>query len=165
MEFFFVGLATMMAALVVAIGVALLRRGLRIRRAWHGGRTSEARCLRVLTSTTGGDSPTTYRSRVYEFTTREGRTVRITGNGGPDTVLEGDTVMVRYSADAPEHATAEPYRPVALAVVMGCIGLFMAAALTVCVTVMVIALTAGPSDDGQVPEDYPGGEYYEYSNG
>ncbi|RAJ82961.1 MULTISPECIES: DUF3592 domain-containing protein [unclassified Streptomyces] len=160
MEFFFVGIATMVAALVVATGVALLRRGLRIRRAWHGGRTSEARCLRVLTNTTGGDSPTTYRSRVYEFTTREGRTVRITGNGGPDTVLEGDTVMVRYAADAPEHATAEPYRPVALAVGMGCIGLFMAAALAVCVTVMVIALTAGSPDEPEVPDDFPTGLHF-----
>ncbi|WP_353942768.1 DUF3592 domain-containing protein [Streptomyces sp. HUAS MG91] len=164
MEFFFVGLAVIMAAFVVTICVALLRRALRIRRAWHGGRTSEARCLRVFTTTTGGDSPTTHRSRVYEFTTREGRTVRITADGGPDTVLEGDIVMVRYSADAPEHATAEPYRPVALGVGMGCVVLFTAAALAVCVTVMVIALTAGGPEEEQIPDDFPHG-YYDDPNG
>ncbi|MEU6844735.1 DUF3592 domain-containing protein [Streptomyces sp. NPDC046716] len=160
MEFFFAGLATIIAAVVVTIGVALLRRALRIRRAWHGGRTSEARCLRVFTTTTGGNAPTTHRSRVYEFTTREGRTVRITADNGPDTVLEGDTVMVRYAADAPEHATAEPYRPVALAVGMGCVALFTTAVVAVCVTFMVVALTAGSPDGAEVPDDFPTGLHF-----
>ncbi|MFJ4715628.1 DUF3592 domain-containing protein [Streptomyces sp. NPDC088785] len=154
MEFFLAGIAAVMAAGILAMGVALLRRALRIRRAWHGGRTSEARCLRVFTSTTGGDRPTTHRSRVYEFTTREGRTVRFTADGGPDTVLEGDTVMVRYAADAPEQATAEPYRPVALAVGMGCVALFVTAALSLCVVFAVVVLGA-TSDEGSTPDDFP----------
>ncbi|MER5950618.1 DUF3592 domain-containing protein [Streptomyces sp. NPDC001904] len=165
MEFFVVGIATLIAAIVVAIGLALLRRALRIRRAWHGGRTSEARCLRVFTTVSGGDSPTTHRSRVYEFTTREGRTVRITASGGPDTVLEGDTVMVRYAADAPEQATAEPYRPVALAVGMGCVGLFTAVAVAVLVAVTVAVLTAGGPEEEQVPDGFPHGYVYDDPNG
>ncbi|WP_018531765.1 MULTISPECIES: DUF3592 domain-containing protein [unclassified Streptomyces] len=157
MEFFFVGLATIIASGFLSVGWILLRRAMRIRKAWHGGRTSEARCLQVFTTRSSGDTPTTHQHRVYEFTTREGRTVRISESGGRETVLEGDTVMVRYSADEPEHATAQPYRPVALAVGMGFVVAFVAVAVTGCCVMIYAALTWSTPE---LEPDQPTGVYY-----
>jgi hypothetical protein len=43
---------------------------------------------------------------VYEFMTRDGRTVRFEEPNGPATIVEGDIVPVHYIAERPEKATA-----------------------------------------------------------
>ncbi len=45
---------------------------------------------------------------VYEFATREGRTVRFEEAGGPRTTVEGDIVPVHYTA---AHPNAPPRTP------------------------------------------------------
>ncbi len=97
--------------IVVVLGgaVAVIRRARATSRAWNSGLTAEARCLRTYTTVSGGGdmSVTTRRYHVYEFTTREGRSVRFEERGGSGTIVEGDIVTVYYTADHPERATAE----------------------------------------------------------
>ncbi|GLP65572.1 MULTISPECIES: DUF3592 domain-containing protein [unclassified Streptomyces] len=90
----------------------MVRRWLRMRRAWRSGLTAEAECLRVYAMAHGGGDTRVRTSlrHVYEFRTREGRVVRFEEEGGPGTTLEGDIVTVHY-ADGPDVvATARPGR-------------------------------------------------------
>ena len=83
---------------------ALIRRARRLSRTWAHGLTAEARCLRSYTTTSGGGGDTSVHTtlhHVYEFTTREGRTVRFDEENGPSTVVEGDFVTVRYLPECP----------------------------------------------------------------
>ncbi|MEV5959190.1 DUF3592 domain-containing protein [Streptomyces sp. NPDC051987] len=103
--------------------VRTLRRSSEVSRAWRHGRTAEARCLRAYTTTSGGGgdtSVTTTLHHVYEFTTAEGRTVRIDERNGRSTVVEGDFVTVYYLPEQPEKATAQPPARGRLAVGTGC---------------------------------------------
>lgn len=115
-------------ALFVVVGVfgvvRTLRRSSEISRAWRHGRTAEARCLRAYTTTGGGagdTAVTTTLHHVYEFTTAEGRVVRIDEPNGPRTVVEGDFVTVHYLPERPERATAQPPAQGRLTVETGCL--------------------------------------------
>lgn len=96
------------------MGYRVTRRWLQVRRAWNSGLTAEGRCLRSYTTVSGGRGDTSVRTtlhHVYEFTARDGRSVRFEEEGGRGTVIEGDFVTVYYT-DGPEVvATAhEPSR-------------------------------------------------------
>ncbi len=108
MEALFYVIPLLMITLVVFGAVVVVRRSRRVSSAWNSGLTAEGRCLRTYTTTSGGGDTmvSTTLHHVYEFTTREGRTVRFEEPNGPGTVLEGDVVTVHYTADHPEQATA-----------------------------------------------------------
>ncbi|MBO1334268.1 DUF3592 domain-containing protein [Streptomyces sp. VRA16 Mangrove soil] len=130
MEFFFFLVPVLIVAVAAAIGFAVLRRALQRQAAWRGGLTAEARCLRVFTTTSGGEHPTTTQHHVFEFTARDGRAVRFEEENGPAAVVQGDVVTVYYVAERPEQATACPPRSTANIVgtvfVLGFVGLIMA---------------------------------------
>ncbi|MER6356644.1 DUF3592 domain-containing protein [Streptomyces sp. NPDC001634] len=113
MDFFFYAVPSLMIAGVLAGATAVVRRSLRLRGNWNSGLTAEARCLRTYATTSAGDenSVRTRLHHVYEFTTREGRTVRFEEPNGPGTTIEGDIVTVHYTADHPERATAHAPAP------------------------------------------------------
>ncbi|MFE1950156.1 DUF3592 domain-containing protein [Streptomyces sp. NPDC059524] len=125
-------------AFVALFAAATEVRGtFRIGAAWRGGRTAEARCLRAYTTVDphmdGDTRTTTTQHHVYEFTTRDGRTLRIEEEGGPATTVEGDVVIVHYRDSHPEQATAHPPRPVRLAAQTLGVLLFMAVVIGFCV--------------------------------
>ncbi|MFF8971497.1 DUF3592 domain-containing protein [Streptomyces sp. NPDC014995] len=135
----------MIAGLLFAAGT-VIRRSRRITRAWAGGLTAEARCLRSYTTTSGGGGRAvrTNLHHVYEFTTREGRTVRFEEGGGPGTTVEGDLVTVHYAADRPARATARPPARGRLLAESGCTLFLLGVAVAFCVVLMVtshVALT------------------------
>ncbi|GGY17330.1 DUF3592 domain-containing protein [Streptomyces djakartensis] len=128
MEVLFYIVPTLVIAVVSFAGVAVIRRSVRVSRAWNSGLTAEARCLRTYTTTSGGggdSSVSTTLHHVYEFTTRDGRGVRFEERGGPGTTLEGDIVTVHYPADRPEHATARPPARGRLLAGTGCLLAFL----------------------------------------
>ncbi|MGW6906461.1 DUF3592 domain-containing protein [Streptomyces sp. NPDC054940] len=127
MEVFFYIVPTLMIAVASFAAIVVIRRSLRVSRAWSSGLTAEARCLRTYTTTSGGGdtSVRTTLHHVYEFVTRDGRPVRFDEGGGPGTVLEGDIVTVHYVAERPEHATAKPPAPGRLAAGTGCLLAFL----------------------------------------
>ncbi|GAA2941093.1 MULTISPECIES: DUF3592 domain-containing protein [Streptomyces] len=127
MEVLFYIVPTLMIAVVSCVAVVVIRRSVRVSRAWNSGLTAEARCLRTYTTTSGGgdSSVRTTLHHVYEFTTRDGRGVRFEEPGGPGTTLEGDIVTVHYPADRPERATARPPARGRLAVGTGCLLAFL----------------------------------------
>ncbi|WAZ21985.1 hypothetical protein STRCI_003197 [Streptomyces cinnabarinus] len=92
----------------------VLRHWLRLRRAWNSGMTAEGRCLRVYTTTYGGDNGRVHTTlhHVYEFMTKDGRTIRFEEEDGPGTTIEGDFVTVHYAGGASVVATALPPRHV-----------------------------------------------------
>ncbi|MEU6220267.1 DUF3592 domain-containing protein [Streptomyces sp. NPDC047022] len=139
MDFLFYGIPSLMIAGVVAMAAIIVRRSLQMRSNWKSGLTAEARCLRTYTTTSGGGdtSVTTTLHHVYEFTTREGRTVRFEEANGPATALEGDIVPVHYTAEHPERATA--HAPAMGKVVAGATGLlvFLSVIVVFCVGFMV----------------------------
>ncbi len=114
MGLFFSLIPLVMAGGAIAMAVAIARRSAQVRRAWGSGLTAEARCLRTYTTTSGHrDHVSTTLHHVYEFVTRDGRTVRFEEENGPATVVQGDIVTVYYTPDRPERATAHAPRPVA----------------------------------------------------
>ncbi|MFJ9346820.1 DUF3592 domain-containing protein [Streptomyces sp. NPDC101237] len=119
--------------------VKTLRRSRQISRTWRYGRTAEARCLRIYATTSGGgETPvSTTRHHVLEFTTAEGRVVRIDETGGLRTVVEGDFVTVHYLPEAPERATAQPPARGKLALGTGCSVVFFAVFIGFAVAFMV----------------------------
>ncbi|MFJ8827334.1 DUF3592 domain-containing protein [Streptomyces sp. NPDC102467] len=112
MDLIFYLVPVFIACVALCMGGAVVRRSLRLRAAWRSGLTAQARCLRAYTSRGGGEHPTTTHHHVYEFADRDGRTIRIDEAGGPATTVQGDVVVVHYTADHPEHATARAPRPV-----------------------------------------------------
>ena len=134
--------ALMIAGAVCAI-VASLRRTRQIRRAWDGGLTAEGRCLRSYTTTSGGGetSVRTTLHHVYEFTTREGRTVRFDERNGPATTIEGDFVTVHYTAGHPERATALAPARGRLTAESGCLLAFFGVFIAFCLVFMVVVHT------------------------
>ncbi|MET9394213.1 DUF3592 domain-containing protein [Streptomyces sp. NPDC006624] len=123
MEILFYVVPTIMIVIVSCAAVAVIRRSVRVGRAWNSGLTAEARCLRTYTTTSGGgdSSVRTTLHHVYEFTARDGRGVRFEERGGPGTTLEGDIVTVHYPADRPEQATARPPARGRLVAGTGCV--------------------------------------------
>ncbi|MHA5053404.1 DUF3592 domain-containing protein [Streptomyces sp. SD15] len=118
MDFFFYLVPALIMAGAVFMATTVIRRSLDMRRAWNSGLTAEARCLRSYTTTSGGAGDTSVSTtlhHVYEFRTREGRTVRFEESNGPATIVEGDIVTVHYTAERPDKATAHTPSPGRLA--------------------------------------------------
>lgn len=129
MDLMFYGGPTFIIAIAVLMATFVIRRVLRMRRAWNSGLTAEARCLRTYTTTSGGSGDTSVRTtlhHVYEFVARDGRTIRFDEPHGPGTVIEGDHVTVFYSEGERVNATAHRPSPVrhglALAGILGFLG-------------------------------------------
>ncbi|MFJ9018434.1 DUF3592 domain-containing protein [Streptomyces sp. NPDC102259] len=138
--FFYLVPSVMIAGLLFGV-FGLIRRSRRVVRAWDGGLTAEARCLRSYTTTSGGGDTmvSTTLHHVYEFTTREGRAVRFEEPNGPGTTIEGDLVTVHYAAGRPEEATAKAPARGRLFAESGCLLLFLGVAIAFCVLFMVTA--------------------------
>ncbi|MEU5375769.1 MULTISPECIES: DUF3592 domain-containing protein [unclassified Streptomyces] len=139
MDYLFYGVPGLIMIGALAQAVAVVRRSLRLRSNWNSGLTAEARCLRTYTTTSGGGetSVSTTLHHVYEFATREGRTVRFEEAGGPRTTVEGDIVPVHYTAAHPERATA--HAPGRGRVLAGAVGIlvFLSLIVAFCVGFMV----------------------------
>jgi ABC-type Fe3+ transport system permease subunit len=142
MSVFFYAVPGLIMAVALFMATKVIRRSLELRSAWNSGLTAEARCLRSYTTTSGGGgdtSVTTTLHHVYEFTTREGRTVRFEEGDGPSTIIEGDIVTVHYTAENPEKATAhEPSRGKLAAGAVGML-VFCAVIVVFCIGFMVAA--------------------------
>ncbi|MFE2511114.1 DUF3592 domain-containing protein [Streptomyces naganishii] len=136
---FYVIPCLMITFLLVGIATAL-RRSRQIGRAWDGGVTAQARCLRSYTSTSGGgdSSVSTTLHHVYEFITRDGRVIRFDEANGPSTVIEGDLVTVHYLPDRPEQATAHAPAHGKLAAGTGCVLVFYGVGLAFCVIFILV---------------------------
>ncbi|MER7175806.1 DUF3592 domain-containing protein [Streptomyces mesophilus] len=116
MDFFFYAVPLLMIAFLVGVAVNAVNRDRQMRAAWSSGLTAEARCLRFYTTTSGsGDRTTTTLHHVFEYVTRDGRTVRFEERNGPSTIVEGDIVPVHYTAERPDRATVRAPRGGALA--------------------------------------------------
>ncbi|MCX3063677.1 DUF3592 domain-containing protein [Streptomyces beihaiensis] len=112
MAWLFYAIPTIIGGGALCVRAVAVRRHFELYAAWRSGLTAQGRCLRAYTTTRGGDSPSTRRHHVYEFATRDGRAVRFDEAGGPATTVEGDAVVVYYTAARPERATAGRPRPV-----------------------------------------------------
>ena len=141
MEALFYLVPLLMIALAVFGAIKVIRRSREVNSAWSSGLTAEARCLRTYTTTSGGGDTmvSTTLHHVYEFTTREGRTVRFEERNGPGTTLEGDIVTVHYAADNPERATAHAPARGKLAAGTGCVLAFLGVFVTFCLLFIVVA--------------------------
>ncbi|KUN01385.1 hypothetical protein AQI95_31125 [Streptomyces yokosukanensis] len=142
MDLLFYAVPSLMIAGFGYAALLLLHRARRINRTWSHGLTAEARCMRMFTTTSGGGGDTSVRTtlhHVYEFTTREGRTVRFEEEDGPATVVEGDVVTVRYLPEQPERATARPPARARLAVGTGFGLAFLGVCIAFCVGFIVVA--------------------------
>ncbi|MFI9832045.1 hypothetical protein ACIHIX_30680 [Streptomyces sp. NPDC051913] len=140
MDVFFYLVPGLILALVLFAAYRVLRRAVQIRRAWNSGLTAEARCLRMYTTTHGGGGDTSVHStlhHVFEFTARDGRTVRFEEEDGPGTILEGDFVTVYYAEGATVVATAKvPRRTVLAASTIGVLA-FLGVVAGFCVVFMI----------------------------
>ncbi|WP_340378788.1 DUF3592 domain-containing protein [Streptomyces sp. SS7] len=145
MDIFFLIVPSIMIMGVLFAMYTVISRARRVSRAWGSGLTAEARCLRTYTTTRTSTGEhrrvTTVLHHVYEFTTREGRTVRFEEENGPGTILEGDIVTVFHPADRPEQATAHPPAHGRLFAQTGCLLVFLAVVLAGCVAFMIGAQT------------------------
>ncbi|MEV7130903.1 DUF3592 domain-containing protein [Streptomyces sp. NPDC093260] len=144
MEALFYAVPSLMIAFAVLALVTATRRARRVRDAWDGGLTAEARCLRTYTTNSGGGntSARTTLHHVYAFRTREGREVRFEETDGPGTTVEGDIVTVHYRAERPEHATAHaPARRGRLAVEQGCVFAFLGVFIVACLVFVAVVHT------------------------
>lgn len=113
MDVFFYAVPAVIMTGAIFMAVVVVRRSLDMSRAWNSGLIAEARCLRSYTTTSGGGGDTSVSTtlhHVYEFMTRDGRTVRFEEPNGPATIVEGDIVPVHYTAERPEKATAHAPR-------------------------------------------------------
>ncbi|WP_328452104.1 DUF3592 domain-containing protein [Streptomyces sp. NBC_00386] len=140
MSAFFYALPSLMIVFVLFVAARTVRRSLELRSAWNSGLTAEARCLRSYTTVRGGGNDThvtTTMHHVYEFTTRDGRTIRFEEPNGPSTVVEGDIVPAYYTARHPEKATAYP--PSRAKVAAGTLGMlvFYGVIVSFCVGFMI----------------------------
>jgi hypothetical protein len=140
MDLLFYLVPSLILAVVLFGAYRVVRRSLQIRSAWSSGLTAEGRCLRMFTTTHGGSGDTSVSTRlhhVYEFTARDGRTVRFEEEDGPATILEGDFVTVYYAEGRDVVATAKAPRRARLAASTGAILAFLGVAAVFCVGFMV----------------------------
>ncbi|MEU0002956.1 DUF3592 domain-containing protein [Streptomyces sp. NPDC006314] len=154
MELFFYAIPTLMITGCGFAAYLLVRRARRLSRTWAHGLTAEARCLRMFTTTSGGGGDTSVRTtvhHVYEFATREGRTVRFEEEDGPTTVLEGDLVTVRYLPEQPQRATALPPSRGRLAFTTGFGLTFLGVVVTFCVGFIAVAHMIFSESGGLMP--------------
>lgn len=100
-------------------------------------------------TTTRDDSATQHH--VYEFATRDGRTVRFEEEHGPRTRVEGDIVSVHYLPERPERATAHAPSPGKLAAGSGCALVFFGVFIGFCVVFMLTARMIFSEADGLMP--------------
>ncbi|GGK47845.1 hypothetical protein GCM10010094_04950 [Streptomyces flaveus] len=131
---------SLILAVVLFGAYSVVRRSLQIRSAWKSGLTAEGRCLRMFTTTHGGSgdsSVSTTLHHVYEFTARDGRTVRFEEEDGPATNLEGDFVTVYYAEGRDVVATAKAPSRARLATSTGASLVFLGVAAVFCVGFMV----------------------------
>ncbi|MBL1105252.1 DUF3592 domain-containing protein [Streptomyces sp. 5-8] len=141
-ELLFYLVPTLMIAGMGYAAYRLVLRARRISRVWEHGLTAEARCLRTYTTTSGGGGNTSVHTtlhHVYEYATREGRTIRFEEEGGSGTVLEGDFVTVRYLPDHPHLATALPPSRGKLVFESGCLLAFLGVIIVFCLVFMAVA--------------------------
>lgn len=140
MDLMFYAVPSLILAGVLFMAYRVLQRSLQIRSAWNSGLTAEARCLRVFTTMHGGGNDTSVRTtlhHVYEFTARDGRTVRFEEEDGPATNLEGDIVTVFYAEGDRVVATAKtPSRGKLAASTVGILA-FLGVAVVFCIGFMV----------------------------
>ncbi|WP_406477409.1 DUF3592 domain-containing protein [Streptomyces sp. NBC_01615] len=140
MDFIFYAVPGLIMAVTILMATKVVRRSLELRSAWNSGLTAEARCLRSYTTTSGGGGDTSVSTtlhHVYEFATRDGRSVRFEEANGPSTIVEGDIVTVHYTAQHPDKATAHAPSPVkAAAGTIGCL-VFLGVIIAFCVGFMI----------------------------
>jgi hypothetical protein len=154
MEAMFYVVPVLMIALALSGMIALLRRAQHISSAWNSGLTAEGRCLNTYTTTSGGSGDTSVSTtlhHVYEFTTREGYAVRFEEKNGPGTIITGDIVTVRYTAEHPERATAKAPARGRLLAEQGCVLAFFGVFIAVCVMFMVVVHVGFAFTDSVMP--------------
>jgi len=140
MDVLFYLVPSLILAVVLFGAYRVVRRSLQIRSAWSSGLTAEGRCLRMFTTTRGGSGDTSVRTtlhHVYEFTARDGQTVRFEEEDGPATILEGDFVTVYYAEGRDVVATAKEPRRARLAASTGAILAFLGVVAVFCIGFMV----------------------------
>ncbi|MFF4269108.1 hypothetical protein [Streptomyces sp. NPDC001536] len=140
MDVIFYAVPGLILAVVLFVAYRVLRRSLQIRSAWNSGLTAEGRCLRVFTTMHGGGNDTSVHTtlhHVYEFTARDGRTIRFEEEDGPATNLEGDFVTIHYAEGQNVVATAKPPQRGRLAASTVGILAFLGVAVVFCVGFMV----------------------------
>ncbi|MDN3022626.1 hypothetical protein [Streptomyces sp. S.PB5] len=140
MDLIFYAAPSLILVVVAFIGYRVVHRSLQLRTAWNSGLTAEGRCLRVFTTTHGGGHDTSVRTtlhHVYEFTARDGRTVRFEEEDGPRTVVEGDFVTIHYAEGASVVATAKSPSHGKLAASTVFVLAFLGVAVVFCIGFMV----------------------------
>lgn len=140
MDLLFYLVPGLILAVVLFGAYRVVRRSLQIRSAWNSGLTAQGRCLRMFTTTHGGSGDTSVRTtlhHVYEFTARDGRTVRFEEEDGPATILEGDVVTVYYAEGRDVVATAKVPRRAKLAASTVAVLAFLGVVAVFCVGFMV----------------------------
>lgn len=140
MDFIFYVIPGLILAAAVFVAYRVVRRSLQVRRAWNSGLTAEGRCLRMFTTTHGGgrdSSVSTTLHHVYEFTARDGRTVRFEEEDGPATIVEGDVVTVYYAEGGDVVATAKAPGRARLAASTVAVLAFLGVVAVFCVGFMV----------------------------
>ncbi|WP_328496133.1 DUF3592 domain-containing protein [Streptomyces sp. NBC_00414] len=163
MDLFFYALPGLIAAAMLFLASRVIRRSLQLRRIWNSGLTAEARCLRTYTTTSGGSGDSSVHTtlhHVYEFTARDGRSIRFEEEDGPGTIVEGDLVVVYYAEGEMVRATARPpghgRNTARTAVALTFLGLIVAACVGFAVTYAEMS-EAGDSlsdDSDQVFDDF-----------
>ncbi|WP_282791773.1 DUF3592 domain-containing protein [Streptomyces sp. CC224B] len=145
-----------LAAAVVVVAVAAVRRSGDLRQAWRSGLTAPARCLRAYTTTSshGGSHGrvSTTLHHVYEFTTHDGDVVRFDERNGPSTTVAGDVVTVYYAAGRPERATARAPRPLRTTAGTAAALCFLGLMLVGVLASLTGTVTSGGSHDVDAPD-------------
>lgn len=149
MDVMFYAVPGLVMAVALFGAYRVVRRWLQLRGAWNSGLTAEARCLRMFTTTHGGGESRvrTVIHHVYEFTARDGRTVRFEEEDGPRTVLEGDIVTVHYTEGRDVAATAVPPRHRKQAATTFAILAFLGVMVAFCIGFMVTYSDLSSSSD------------------
>jgi hypothetical protein len=105
-------LMPLMIALLVWGGYALVRRTKERRAAWESGLTAQARVVRAWATT---QMVNNVARRVqwheYDYTTGDRVAIRFKESGGPRDREAGDEVLVYYTPEDPEKATASEPQP------------------------------------------------------
>ncbi|MFF7449160.1 MULTISPECIES: hypothetical protein [unclassified Streptomyces] len=140
MDLIFYAVPGLILAVVVFLASRVLRRSMQLRSAWNSGLTAEGRCLRTFTTMHGGAHDTSVHTtlhHVYEFTARDGRTIRFEEEDGPATIVQGDFVTIHYAEGHEIVATAKAPTRGRLAVSTGLTLAFLGVAVVFCVGFMV----------------------------
>lgn len=159
MDVFFYAAPAVIMTGAIFMAVVVVRRSLDMSRAWNSGLIAEARCLRSYTTTSGGGGDTSVSTtlhHVYEFMTRDGRTVRFEEPNGPATIVEGDIVPVHYTAERPEKATAHAPRRGLLAAGMVFTLVLCTVIVLFCIGFMVGVHGFFSMDDSSGGDDFEG---------